>query len=110
MGSRAAKWSAGIFIPKEAEQLKGLPVNAKKEARSYTSKEHISFPIMICEAMKHNKYLYFDYRQHGIILHMTGQVHYYNEDDNQLHIVDIAGRARYLDAGDIVHLEILKEW
>ncbi|WP_416828000.1 YolD-like family protein [Ectobacillus polymachus] len=78
--------------------------------RSVTPETNISFEIMICEAMEHNQYVSFDYRHHGVISHLTGRVHHYNERQQCLHIIDTAGKARYIFTEAVVHLEICKEW
>lgn len=91
-------WETGTF---EWEEIIQLP-------KVQETDEHVE--MMLCEAVQHHNFVSFDYRHRGVIFHLTGRIHHYNVTKQRLHIIDTAGKARYICTANVVHIEICKEW
>lgn len=95
------EWRPATFI---SEQMATLDDLLPTQTRVIDDQALEQFDAIVDDALENNDLLYVDFWRNGYVAHISGYVHYYDTQRNQLRIVDIKGKVRYINVKDIIHI------
>ncbi|MFB9760239.1 YolD-like family protein [Ectobacillus funiculus] len=101
------EWRPTTFISEQMAMLDGLLLTRTKVNQPQIDDQALEqFDVIVDDTPENNDLLYVDFWRNGYIAHVSGHVHYYDTQRNQLRIVDVKRKVRYINVKDIVHISM----
>ncbi|MGA9287690.1 MAG: YolD-like family protein [Anaerobacillus sp.] len=99
------KWTS-MMLPEHVKELRDWKAEEQRKGKPVLDEQIIEeMNELICEAMEFHRPLYFYYFQNGETNVLYGYVHYLDQLNKELRIMDLDEKKRNIQVSDLVHVE-----
>ncbi|MCY7981252.1 YolD-like family protein [Bacillus inaquosorum] len=96
------KWTS-MMLPEHLTQLKQDLIDVSKiEKPSLDDQQIEEMDLLVFEALEFNKELKFKLFNNGLVENVTGRVHYFNFEQQKLHVKDQNDNTVYINMNNII--------